>query len=164
MAKEYTVGADGLTVPASAVTLLFLNPMAAPAPDIQIIRLWASQAGTNTSGMVRVEVETQLSSFPTLTSATPRQLKKGDTVASLISGNTTGAAGTCGVNASVEGGGTKTTMWGDNFNNLNGYLWVPTPREIISMPAGFASGIGLYIPSTAGYTLVATGMNYAEGL
>jgi hypothetical protein len=27
-------------------------------------------------------------------------------------------------------------MFGDNFNVLNGYLWVATPRETIVMPAG----------------------------
>jgi hypothetical protein len=165
MAKEYSVGGNALTLAtAAALTLVFLNPVAAPAPNFDVMRLWCSQSQTSTSAMFQVQVETQASAFPTLTSATPRQLKTGDSVASLIVGATTGAQGTCGINASAEGAGTKTARCGDNFNNLNGYLWVPTPREIISMAAGFAGGVGLYLASTPGAVSGwATGMNFSEG-
>ncbi len=164
MAKEYSVGSDGLTTAATACTAVFVNVAAAPAPDLQFFRIWCSQSGTSTSNMLRAEVETQVSAFPTLTSVTPRQLKKGDTVASLITGATTGAVSTCGVNASAEGGATRVVLFGDNFNNLNGYLWVPTPREVISMPANFLSGLGLFLPTATSITLFACGMNYSEGL
>lgn len=164
MAKEYSLGGDGLTLANQAVTLAFLNPAAAPVPDFQILRLWSSQQGSATSAQQRIQVETQVTSFPTLVSATPRPLKKGDTVASLIVGGTAGAAGTCGINASAENGGSKTVTWGDNFNVLNGYLWVPTPREIISMPASYASGLGLYLPAAAAsLSNWAVGINYGEG-
>lgn len=162
MSKEYSVGGDGLTI-TGASTLVFLNPTAAPDPNYYILRLWTSQSGTATSAMQRVQVETQAALFPNLTSATPRHLKTGDSVASLIVGGTAGAVGTAGINASSELNGAKTVMYGDNFNNLNGYLWVPTPREQISMASGFTQGLGLFLPSAPG-TLSgwATGMNYAE--
>jgi hypothetical protein len=113
--------------------------------------------------MQRVQVETQAALFPTLTSATPQHLKTGDSIASIIVGGTAGAAGTAGINASAELNGTKTVMYGDNFNNLNGYLWVPTPREQISLAAGFTSGLGLFLPSAPGtLTGWAAGCNYAE--
>lgn len=165
MAKEYSVGGNALTLAtASALTLVFLNPAAAPAPTFDIMRIWCSQSQTATSAMFQVQVETQASVFPTLTSATPRNLKTGDSVASLIVGGTAGAQGTCGINASAEGAGSKTARWGDNFNNLNGYLWVATPREILSMAAGFASGVGLFLATTPGAVAGwAAGMNFSEG-
>jgi hypothetical protein len=91
--------------------------------------MWASQQGSATSAQQRIQVETQVTAFPTLVSATPRSLKHGDATASIIVGGTAGAAGTCGINASAEGAGTKTVKFGDNFNVLNGFLWVATPRE-----------------------------------
>jgi hypothetical protein len=165
MAKEYSVSGDGLTLANQAVTLVFFNPTAAPNPDYEVFRIWCSQSGTATSAMQRVQVETQAALFPNLTAATPRQLKTADTVASLIVGGTAGAAGTAGVNASAELNGAKTVRFPDNFNNLNGYLWVPTPREQISMTSGFAQGLGLFLPvAPTSLSNWAAGMNYAEGL
>jgi len=164
MSKEYTVGGDGLTLANQAVTLVFINPPAAVAPPLPILRMWASQQGSATSAQQRIEAETQVTAFPTLVSATPRHLKRGDTVASLITGATNGAAGTCGINASAEGAGSKTVMFGDNFNVLNGYLWVPTPREVIELAAGDSSGFGLFLPAAAAsLTNWAAGINFAEG-
>jgi hypothetical protein len=164
MAKEYSVGGDGLTLANQAVTLVFINPAAAVTPMLNLLRMWASQQGSATSAQQRIEAETQVTAFPTLVSATPRHLKRSDTVASLIVGGTAGAAGTCGINASAEGAGSKTVMFGDNFNVLNGYLWVPTPREVIELTAGDASGFGLFLPAAAAsLTNWACGINYGEG-
>ena len=165
MSKEYSVGGDGLTLANQAVTLVFINPPAAVAPNLYILRMWASQQGSATSAQQRIEAETQVTAFPTLVSATPRHLKRSDTVASLIVGGTAGAAGTCGINASAEGAGSKTVMFGDNFNVLNGYLWVPTPREVIELAAGDSSGFGLYLPAAAAsLTNWACGINFGEGM
>lgn len=164
MSREFSIGGDGLTLANQAVTLVFVNPPAAPSMNLQFIRLWASQSGTATSAMQRVQVETQVTAFPTLVSATPRPLKHGDATVSIIVGGTAGAAGTGGINASAEGAGTKTVKFGDNFNNLNGYLWVSTPREILDMPAGSTAGLGLHLPAAPGsLTNWACGANYAEG-
>jgi hypothetical protein len=164
MAKEYSVGGDGLTIANAAVTLAFIHSAASVSPSLYIMRLWASQQGSATSAQQRVQAETQVTAFPTLVSATPRSLKQSDTVASIITGGTAGAAGTCGINASAEGAGAKTVMFGDNFNVLNGYLWVPTPREVIELAPGHLSGFGLFLPAAAA-TLSnwAVGINYAEG-
>lgn len=166
MSKEYSLGSDGMTI-VGANTLAFLNPTLAPAPNIDIMRIWTSQQGSSVSAQQRVEVESQFSAYPTLTSATPRQLKMGDQVASLLAGATTGSAGTAGVNASAEGAGGKTVRWGDNFNMLNGYLWVATPREVLSLAAGMSAslgGVGVYLPAAPGsLSNWAVGMNYSEG-
>jgi len=163
MSREFSVGGDGLTLANQAVTLVFVNPAAAPNFNLDFLRFWASQQGSATSAQQRIQVETQVTAFPTLVSATPRALKFSDPNASIITGGTAGAAGTAGINASAEGAGSKTVRFGDNFNVLNGYLWVATPREVITMMAGAASGLGLFLPAAAAsLTNWACGANYGE--
>lgn len=149
----------GLTV-AGASTLVFVNPAAAPNVNLEFLRCSIGQAANATSAQQRVQLVSQVTAFPTLVSATPRKMKLSDPNASVIVGATTGAAGTCGINASAEGAGAKSTMENvdDTFNVLNGYLYLPTVAETIIVPAGFASGIGLWLP-TAPTTL--TGWNFA---
>jgi hypothetical protein len=77
---------------------VFINPKASPDMNLEIIRLWASQSANATSAQQRVQAVTQVTAFPTLTSATPRALKRADAISGIV-GGTTGAAGTCGVNA-----------------------------------------------------------------
>ena len=143
MAREYNVGGGGLTLANQAVTLVFINPGA--TQGFEVIRAWAGQTGTATSAQQRCQFNTQITAFPTLTSTTPTKLKFNDP-ASGITGGAAGAAGTAGINASAEGAGTKVVVTNDTFNNLNGYLWVPTPNEVIGMSAGIASGFGFHVP------------------
>lgn len=143
--REFTISSGGVTI-AGATTLLFLNPPAAPNVNIEFLRFWVGQSANATSAQQRVQLETQVTAFPTLTAATPVKLKPADPNASVITGGTAGAAGTAGINASAEGGGAKTAVWEDAFNVLNGWLHVPTPPETRIMPAGFAQGLGLFLP------------------
>lgn len=142
----YVVSAGGITVVNAVVTLVFINPSS--TVGIEILRCWVGQSANNTSAQQRVQLVTQVTAFPTLTSTTPAKLVLSDG-ASAITGNTTGAAGTCGTNASAEGAGAKTVILNDAFNVLNGWLWLPTPDERIVLNAGAASGFGLYFPVAA---------------
>lgn len=141
---EYAVSGGGITI-AGASTLIFINPAAAPKPNLDFLRFWCGQSQNATSAQQRVQLETQVTAFPTLTSATPAALKRAGP-ASNITGGTAGAAGTSGIDASAEGGGTRTPIFDDAFNVLNGWLHVPTPKEVITMPAGSTSGLGLFFP------------------
>jgi len=143
--REFSISAGGITV-AGATTLIFVNPPAAPNPTLEFLRFWVGQSANATSAQQRVQIETQASVFPTLTSATPQKVKKSDPNASVIVGGTAGAAGTSGINASAEGAGSKTALMDDAFNVLNGWLYVPTPDEIPSLPAGLTQGLGLFLP------------------
>lgn len=143
--REFALSGAGITV-AGATTLIFLNPAAAPNLNIEFTRFWIGQSANATSAQQRAQLETQVTAFPTLTSATPAKLKRADPNASIIAGGTAGAAGTSGINASAEGAGAKTIVFEDVFNVLNGWLHVPTPPETIVMPAGSASGLGLFLP------------------
>ena len=161
MAREFSISDGGVTI-AGATTLAFVNPAAAPNINLEILRLWVGQSANATSAQQRVQSETQVTAFPTLTSATPAKLKRAEAV-STITGGTAGAAGTAGTNASAEGAGAKTAIFHDAFNVLNGYLWVPTPREIIVMPAGSTSGFGLFLPVAPGtLTNWSFGINFGE--
>jgi hypothetical protein len=164
MAREFSLGTDGATLANQAVTLVGYLPPAAPTVNYENLRMWCSQQGSATSAQQRVEVVSQVTAYPTVVSATPRALKFGDATASTLAG-VAGAltAGKCGVNASAEGAGAKTVFFGDNFNVLNGYLWVATPRETNVMPAGSASSWGLFLPAAASsLTNWAMGVNFGE--
>ena len=159
MAREYTISASGVAI-AGVTTLVFINPGVTMA--LEILRVWVGQSGALASANQRVQLVTQSTAFPTLTAFTPAKLKRNDPV-SAIAGATTGAAGTAGINASLENAGPKTVIFEDAFNVLNGWLWVPTPRETIIMPASSASGFGLFLPVAPGIlTNWAFGMTFAE--
>lgn len=148
MAREYIIPMTNATLGGS-VTLIWLQVMsAAPVVALEILRAAASQSSSTTSTQQRVQINTQVSTFPTLTSQTPQKTKASDP-ASLIAGGTAGAAGTCGINASSEGAGAKTTLLPEVFNILNGWLWTATPREtFIETPQATPHGIGVHFPAT----------------
>jgi hypothetical protein len=145
----FNLSSAGLTIAnASPTTLLFVNPAAAPNMDVIFRRFWIGNTNNNAAAQVRVQLNTQVTTFPTLTSATPARLSNISGV-SVITGGTAGAAGTCGVNATVEGG-TKTPIWQDGFTNNNGWLLVLTPDEFIEASAGSANGLGVVLPIAVG--------------
>jgi hypothetical protein len=157
----YVLSSGGMTTVNAVVTLAFINP--GTTQSIAILRCWASQAASATSAQQRIQLVSQVTAFPTLTSKTPAKTSIIDPV-SVIIGGTAGAAGTAGVNATAEGG-TKTVLVDDAFNVLNGWLWVPTPNEIIVMNASAASGFGVYLPVTppaATQTSWSVGIVYQE--
>jgi hypothetical protein len=121
--REYSVVGQNITVANAAVTLVAINPPA--SRSIEIIRAWVSQNANATSAQLGIGLGFKVTAFSTLTSATPEKLKPSDPV-SFITGGTAGAAGTSGINASAEGGGTFTVKYPDNFNALQGWLWTPS--------------------------------------
>jgi hypothetical protein len=161
--REFSFGGTNLTV-AGATTLNALKPAAAPNVNIEFLRHWIGQTANATSAQQRVEFAQQaVSGSPALTSVTPSKLKLQDPNASVIAGGTALAAGTAGINASVESSGANTTIWDDAFNVLNGYLKILTPPELEDFPAGFANASRLWFPSApATLTGWTWGQNYRE--
>jgi hypothetical protein len=129
---------------AGATTLIFLNP--GTSRTLRVVE-WEVGQRDATSRQQAVQMFRKVSVFPTLVSsgATPQSLDPGD-AASVITANTTGAAGTCGINASNEGAGAATVISEHLFNVLNGYKWVPMPGSEIVLPASSSSGFGLHLP------------------
>jgi hypothetical protein len=130
MAGVYTVSFENTTIVADA-TLVIIRAAAAigtRASLLEVLRAWCSQRGTDTSDQLGIILGQKASAFGTYTSATPNPHVIGG-AASGIAGGTAGAAATAGVDASAEGAGAVTSTITDDFNNLNGYLYVPTPEE-----------------------------------
>lgn len=150
MSRTYVVSGDNQTVVA-APQLTFLNPSAGGAgvPGFEVLRCWVSQRANATSAQQGTRIGTKVTAFPTLVSATPAKTWLGDPTANLV-GGTSGAAGTAGINSSANGAGTEIGVYQDNFNVLNGWLWVPTPAEtLMFMPSG-TSGFFHQFTSTPG--------------
>ncbi len=140
----YVLPGTNLTLANQAVTGAFINP--GVDATLEILRCWCSQAANATSAQQRVQLNTQVTAFPTLTSITPEKTTPLDAVSTIV-GGTAGAAGTSGVNASAEGAGAKTIPIPDAFNVLNGFLWTATPNEVFIMSASLASGFGIHFPA-----------------
>lgn len=139
MSGVYTVSMANVTIVADA-TLVIIRTAAAittRASMIEVLRAAVNQIGTETSDQLGVIIGTKASAFGTYTSTAPNPHVLGG-AASGIAGGTTGAAATSGTDASAEGAGTVTTLIEEGFNNLNGWLWVPTPEERIIVPVDTA--------------------------
>lgn len=142
-ARTYTVSHVNQTILGGA-TLIFINPDT--DVGIEILRCWIGQED-ETAEQIRCALFGQGTTFPTLTAITPRPHLWAAPASKIVAG-TAGAAGTCGANASAEGGGAKTAIVQDSFNNLNGYLWLASPEERIIFRAGATSGFGMRIVTT----------------
>lgn len=129
--STYSVAMSDTTIVANATLVIVHSATGLAAGNVlEIERAWVSQHGTATSQNLGILVAQKASVFPTVTAATPSPHTVGGP-ASGIAGGTAGAAATAGVDATVEGAGAVTNIIADGFNNLNGWLWVPTPEERI---------------------------------
>lgn len=159
MRGVYTVTGKTQTVVA-APQAVFINP--GTTCSLQILRAWMSQNANATSAQQGIKTFSKVTAFPTLVSATPALTSLIDQ-ASKITGGTTGAAGLAGINSSANGAGVETDIYPDNFNVLNGWLWVPTPADLSVFSAGSASGFGLaYVGTPGTLTGWTFGVEYAE--
>jgi hypothetical protein len=149
--RTYSVTGDNQTVVA-APQLVFLNPSAGGAgvPGFEVLRAWVGQRANATSAQQGVRLGTKVTAFPTLVSATPAKVGGLGLPTANLAGGTTGAAGTAGINSSVNGGGTEIGTYTDNFNVLNGWLFVATPAETMLFMPGGTSGFFHQFTSTPG--------------
>jgi hypothetical protein len=132
MPQRYTIVMENQTIVADA-TLIILHAAASWGTAgclLEVARITVSQNAVEVSEQNGVIIARKVTAFGTYTSTTPTPHIIG-AAASGIAGGTTGAAATCGTDASAEGAGTVTAIHTEGFNNLNGYLWVPTPDETI---------------------------------
>lgn len=127
---RYTVAMENQTIVADA-TLVIIHAAAAWGTAgclLEVVRATVSQNETETSQQLGIILARKVTAFGTYTSTTPTPNIIGAAV-SGIAGGTAGAAATAGTDASAEGAGATTTIHAEGFNNLNGFLWVPTPEE-----------------------------------
>lgn len=142
--REYILG-TGVGTISGTTTMNFIKNAAAPNINLEFLRYWVGQSSSTTSAQQRIAV--QLASGSALvTSASPVKVKTQDTLTSIIVGGASGAAGTCGTNATTEPGA-GTVVIADVFNVLNGWLNIPTPAETYILAAGLTSGLGFGTPT-----------------
>lgn len=135
MGHRYSVTMQNQTIVADA-TLVIIRAATAVTSRASILlihRAWCSQQASETSQQLGILLGQKASAFGTYTSTTPTPHVVGG-AASGITGSTSGAAAGAGTDASAEGAGTVTPIIYEGFNNLNGWLWVPTPEERILVP------------------------------
>jgi hypothetical protein len=135
----YTVSMQNQTIIASGDLVIIHtdSTLATAGSNIRILRAWCSQNATETSEQLGIMLALQAAAFGTYSGTTPTPHFIGGKISGITSG-TAGAEGTAGTDASANAAGTKTPIIYDGFNNLNGWLWVPTPEERIIVPADTA--------------------------
>jgi tripartite-type tricarboxylate transporter receptor subunit TctC len=128
----YTVTMSSQTIIADSemITIRAATAYSSRASVLQILRMSCGQTSSTTSAQLSVRWGLKASAFGTFTSTTPAPTAIG-TVASAITGSTSNAASSAGTDSSANGAGTLTVLGQEAFNNLNGWLWVPTPEERI---------------------------------
>jgi hypothetical protein len=132
MSSLYNVVMANQTVIADSELIIIraATAYASRASVLRIYRMTVTQAGTATSQQLAVRWGLKASAFGTMTASTPAPTEIG-AVASAITGSTTNAASSAGTDSSANGAGTLTVLGQEGFNNLSGWLWVPTPEERI---------------------------------
>ena len=160
--STYSVTMQNQTIIASSDMVIIHtdSTLATAGSNIEILRAWCAQGATETSEQLGIMLALQASAFGTYTSTTPTPHFLGGKVSGLT-GGTTGAEGTCGTDASANAAGTKTPIIYDGFNNLNGWLWVPTPEERIVLPADTAIVLAMVGTATT-LTNWSAGITYRE--
>ena len=125
--RSYTINMNGVAV-TSAITLLQYK--AGSSNIAKILRVQVTQSNQSSSAQQTVAI-LRKSGAATVTSYTPRLIDPGDSAAGGVGGTTA-----TGTNASGEGTNGDILLQQD-FNVLNGWLYVPTPEErIVIAPSG----------------------------
>ena len=139
MGHRYSVTMQNQTIIADSemVIIRTASSISTRASIIQIHRAWCSQSASETSDQLGIMLALQASAFGTYTSTTPTPHVVGG-AASGITGSTSAAAASAGTDSSANAAGSRTPIIYDGFNNLNGWLWVPTPEERILVPVDTA--------------------------
>jgi hypothetical protein len=134
--RVFEVFGENQTMSTGSVMIAGQTAASGAGSVLEFMRLEINQNSTTTAAQLRAEIATRdTAGTLTTTSVTPANTVLGGP-ASGLSGNTSviGGAGRIGITSSADSGGTYTQRRPFNFNNLNGYLDVPTPEERIIIP------------------------------
>jgi hypothetical protein len=150
--RTYTISTGAVTISA-ATTLICIRPNTSQA--MSVVRATLTQRGTTTSEQVRVQLGRKASAYATgLTSVNvggstqPLLAKHSESdAASAITGGTSAAAGTAGTASTTEGAGGFTPVIDEAFNNINGFVWLPSVDEQLVFAAGSAEAFVMRVPT-----------------
>jgi hypothetical protein len=166
MSREYSITMNNVTV-TSTNTLVAVAP-GANQPVFEMLRAWCSQRYGATSGQQGIQLIEQYNGATANqvvgATVTPQSYSSFDPASKLTGSTVAGPGGVCTVNCTSDGNGAKNILYGDNFNVLNGWLWVPTPSEThkVANPSS-TQNWGIYFPVTpATLTNWTAGCTYRE--
>lgn len=138
--RAYVARLDATAV-TGAITLIQVT--APSTGSIVLLRAWCSQSSSASAAQLPIEL-VRASTAATATTFTPLALNENDPAASS----------TAAVNATVEG--TKgNVLIREAWDYLNGWLWVPTPEERITVKASGICCLYLPVAPSASVTLQA---------
>lgn len=123
--KIYVVKNGGVAI-STAITVIQIK--AGAGNPLELLRVVISQGLSETSTQEQVQI-LRKTVAATVTSSTPLLLDPD----AEVSGAVGGVAAT-GITASAEGTDGDVLV-DDGFNILNGWVWLPTPKEQIKVPA-----------------------------
>src|SRR5690242_10842975 len=124
----YVFSRQTVAIPNAITTILQIK--AGAAKPIEILRAWASQVSSTTSTQVQIGL-VRLSVAGTVTAAVAADVK----VTNPSDGASGVQLGTSATGYLATAEGTVSDMtYPDNFNILNGWLYLPVPEERIIVP------------------------------
>ena len=141
MGRTYTISATDITVVTAINVLAALYPVATPPAAgsvIAIDRVEITQGENATSAECRAFLSARAGGNLTVATVTPTADMYGGTASALVGVAGTLAAGKCGITGSGDATPTYLNIITASFNALNGWLWIPTPKEVIYMTGGVA--------------------------
>lgn len=137
MGRKYIIQGENLTMGTGSVLAAFQTAanMATAGGLVRLMRCEVTQSGSNTAAQIRLALCTRdTAGTLTVTAATPAPLFIGGPASGIAGGTSPLTAAKSGVASSADSGGTYTTVWPINPNNINGWLWLPTPDEQLWVP------------------------------
>lgn len=166
MSRTYNVVMQNVTVTSTNTLVALASGTNAPA--LEMLRAWSSQSGSVTSAQTKIRLVTQFNTAAANqvvgTAATPAPTALQDPVSKIIGSSVAGPGGVATVNCTSDGNGVKTTLYEDNFNVLNGWLWVPTPADThVLSNASSSQSYGLAFPiAPSSLSNQSAGVTYRE--
>lgn len=146
MGYRYTATVYDASI-SGAKSLLGMRPPASGCKEVAIWRAWIGFHENTTSAQLPIQIVRQAATLPTfVTTNLNLAALDANAPANPFSAGTSAAAGTIGILASAEGGGTRTILVPDAFNVLNGWVWAAMPGGEIVIPVNSADILSLYAP------------------
>lgn len=136
MGRRYILSGENLSLGTGDVLVAIQTAAAGSAGSILAIeRIEVTQNASATPAQVRLACGTRNTSGTlTVTSATPSPVVLGGPASGIAGGTNPLTAATCGVNSSADSGGTYTTTYPLNPNNINGMAWIAIPESRLIVP------------------------------
>ena len=134
MGRRYNITATDITLVTAVNVLAAIYPVATPPAAgsvIAIKRVEVTQAENATSAAARVLLSARTGGNLTVATVTPSPTMYGGAASAIAGVAGTLAAGKCGITGSADATPTYVDLITVGYNVLNGWLWIPTPEEVL---------------------------------